>query len=82
MLTTEPVGEILNSCVSNFSDEELAIIYTSAKKTLEDAHERRFCHHDVSPDNIVINGRESNLAVTVIDWGLTQEYGQRIRELT
>jgi serine/threonine protein kinase len=39
-------------------------------ESLEFAHDHKIIHRDLKPANVLVNGRGSDLKITVADWGL------------
>jgi hypothetical protein len=68
VLVTGEVGVLLNK---NLAD--LSKVYTTLKDTLARVHEKGYCHHDVSPNNIILVTPGTPL---LIDWGLASLRGQ------
>ena len=70
VLVTAEVGVSLYRLVN------LEVIYRELKETLTKVHTRQYCHHDVSPTNIIlVEDAEFKIKPILIDWGLATKFG-------
>lgn len=71
VLVTAEVGETLYRLVN------LEVIYRELKETLTQVHACRYCHHDVSPTNIIlVQDAATQFKPILIDWGLASKFGE------
>jgi hypothetical protein len=68
VLVTGEVGVLLNKTLADLSG-----VYVFLKDTLARVHAIGYCHHDVSPNNIILVTPGTPM---LIDWGLASRRGQ------
>jgi serine/threonine protein kinase len=75
VLVTREVGVVLPAASLAAHGLSLEQVFNKVYATLLAVHEKGFCHHDISPNNLIIVPGES-ASVVLIDWGLAQLVGK------
>jgi serine/threonine protein kinase len=75
VLVTREVGVVLPAASLAAHGLTLEQVFNNVYATLLAVHEQGFCHHDISPNNLIIVHGES-ASVVLIDWGLAQLVGK------